>query len=147
MEKEEIKKVESSNNKENKKSHNGVFEIIGTLVIIGIIISLVIKAFSGGSEETNIYDKYKYTNWTSTNGYVLQLLDDTCQLGKDGYVVKAIKCEFDPNANNSGFAIVTLCSGIDCEKAELSYHHGKDIDSSIYIYGTSFHYTGKLSKK
>ena len=117
-------------------------------IICLFIISLFITMLTGCSDdEANKYDLYKYTSWKTTDGYVLQLLEDRCLVGKDGKATGNV-CKFEPNASDSGVGLVTLCNsyGNDCEETELYYNMNDLSRSSIYIYGMKFHYTGTVAK-
>lgn len=117
-------------------------------IICLFTISLFMIILTGCSDdETNKYDLYKYTSWKTTDGYVLQLLEDRCLVGKDGKANGNV-CKFEPNASDSGVGLITLCNsyGNDCEKTELYYNMNDLSRSSIYIYGMTFHYTGTVAK-
>ena len=119
-------------------------------ICLGLLsISLLGLTGCSDTEEVNKYDLYKYTNWTSTDGYDLQLLDDECQLAKDDVAYRNI-CRFESNASDTGVGVIELCNmyGADCDKTDIRYYAStKTLEGkSIIIYGKQFYYTGKLKR-
>ena len=116
---------------------------------IMLFVTFVLLGITGCEDSSSIYDFYKYTGWETTSGYVLQIRENDCLIGKDGKAFNQV-CEFEANANNTGVAKLTICNslGTDCDSLDLEYNRGtlKKGQSSIYIYGYTWYYTGKVSK-
>lgn len=117
-------------------------------VVCCMLILLTITLITGCDSESNDpYGLYKYTEWDSTDGYMIQIYDDDCIVGANGEAFDQV-CEFDSNANDTGVAKITICDkyGYDCESVEMHYYHSGLENESIYIYGRSFYYTGKVKR-
>ena len=120
-------------------------------ICLGLLcISLLgLTGCSGDTEGVNKYDLYKYTNWTSTDGYDLQLLDEACQLAKDDVAYRNV-CKFESNASGTGVGVLELCDmyGTDCDKTDIRYYSSTKTlkGKSIIVYGKQFYYTGKLKR-
>lgn len=113
-----------------------------------MLILLTITLITGCDSESNDpYGLYKYTEWASTDGYIIQLYDDDCIVRANGKAFNQV-CKFDPNPNGSGVAKITVCNeyGFDCESVEAPYYNSGLENKSIYIYGQSFYYTGKVRR-
>ena len=114
-----------------------------------LLFAVILIGLTGcGDDEVEPYSLYKYTEWTATDGYIIQIREDDCLIGKDGKAFNQV-CEFDSNANGSGVAKITICdkNGYNCESEELEYYRtALRNNRSIYIYGRNFYYTGEVKK-
>lgn len=115
--------------------------------IIIILLIMIVTLTGCDDEPVDQYGLYKYTQWTSTDGYIIQLLEDTCKVGKDGEAFDQV-CKFEPNASGTGVAKITICNkyGTDCQSIEKRYYKSSLENTSIYIYGRTFYYTGKIKR-
>lgn len=119
-------------------------------LFIMIFIAFMLLGMTGCDEDTSDpYEFYKYTGWKTTDGYVLQIREDDCLIGKDGKAFNRV-CKFDANASDTGVAKLTICDnlGTNCDSLDLTYNKRKLTvgQSSIYVYGRTWYYDGTVSR-
>lgn len=115
------KNTNTNVNQSNENNSTGAFEIIGTLVIIGIIVVIVIRAFNGGSSG----------NKNIENGYLAKqhaledVAEDSFYLGTPKS--NQLSCEAKERTNDD--IVLVLCS---TTIEEIKEHYG---GASSFWYG------------
>ncbi len=109
------------------------------------LVSLLVCLTGCEEKETSVdpYSQYNYTSWTNTSGYVIQILENSCKVGKDGKQIGNV-CKFEANAGGSGVAKITVCdsNGFDCDSSDLPYR--SKLIKSFYIFGNTWYYSGDV---
>ncbi len=97
--------------------------------IVLFMIFMTTGCFSDNNEKFANANFYPNTKWKNTDGYVLEIYDESCKITKDGKVMSNV-CHFTADANETGIGKLEICNeyGTNCSSKDIDPQYNKYTD-------------------